>query len=202
MGILLLDKPKRRQAMSELKKCPNPTYTHQKDSFLLGSRIIVEVEGGLARVVCLECGCSTGWWETEQEAIEAWNRRADSVDISKGRYAYYTDRDGEHKVFITELSGNSAQVMFSDGDLLEIPTSSLMPKATPTQSGTVDIVEAGFDKIKERSAWLRLQWTPKKDYTPEMASHTLILELLDTIDLLTSVKTLASLEKRGRESHE
>lgn len=56
--------------MLELKSCPHCN----------GSGRIVSVSGFKSdryRVACEECGASTCYHDTEQEAVSAWNRRAD-----------------------------------------------------------------------------------------------------------------------------
>lgn len=56
--------------MLELKSCPHCN----------GNGRIVSVSGFKSdryRAVCEECGASTRECETEQEAVSAWNRRAD-----------------------------------------------------------------------------------------------------------------------------
>ena len=57
--------------MSELKPCP-----------FCGNTPMLRNDAGEWRVECSgpECDClpSTWWYESEEEAIEAWNRRAEA----------------------------------------------------------------------------------------------------------------------------
>ena len=54
--------------MIELKPCP----------FCGGSAFILKSGSGdlLPWVTCIKCGAETGYYETVEKAIEAWNRRA------------------------------------------------------------------------------------------------------------------------------
>ena len=69
--------------MTELKPCP----------FCGGDKVAtIPCEGGFY-VVCYDilhstgegCGSSSGWHETEQKAIEAWNRRVPDVNIEMAK---------------------------------------------------------------------------------------------------------------------
>lgn len=55
--------------MSELKHCP----CCKGEAKLLKT-------GHAPRVYCTECRLNTGGCETEEEAVEKWNRRADDAD--------------------------------------------------------------------------------------------------------------------------
>ena len=56
--------------MNELRKCPSCG----------GEAESIEVfPGRFCAVVCPHCGVETAYYETAEEAIEAWNRRADDA---------------------------------------------------------------------------------------------------------------------------
>ena len=67
---------------TKLKPCP----------FCGGEDVMTMLCGDGYYVVCYSrnkgkgCGSSTGWHETEQEAIESWNRRTnDEMEIKPGK---------------------------------------------------------------------------------------------------------------------
>lgn len=62
----------------ELKPCPLCTGKGK-----LGKRSCYKAHP--FEVFCLECGCRTLLWATEQEALTAWNTRAESPEIAELR---------------------------------------------------------------------------------------------------------------------
>ena len=58
--------------MEELKPCP-----------FCGAKATLWREGGVDRPYHILCGCGgrVGWFETREEAIEAWNRRTESEEL-------------------------------------------------------------------------------------------------------------------------
>lgn len=93
--------------MSELKLCPHCN----------GSGRIVSVSGFKSdryRVVCEQCGASTRECDTEQEAVSAWNMRADGwipvderlpeksgeyICLSRTAIRHVLDYSAKHKKF-------------------------------------------------------------------------------------------------------
>jgi Lar family restriction alleviation protein len=63
--------------MAELKPCPFCGATDNK-KLRPTSGVELSREEGIFQVFCWECGASSGYFRTEQEAIEAWNRRVDN----------------------------------------------------------------------------------------------------------------------------
>lgn len=58
--------------MDKLKPCP----------FCGGSDLrIIEAHWIKSAVICKQCGSASGCYDTEQQAIEAWNRRVENGDV-------------------------------------------------------------------------------------------------------------------------
>lgn len=67
--------------MAELKSCPFCGEKHEGDKIpASGVVVCTHHETGAFGVMCLNCGASSDWYETEKEARRRWNRRVQEKD--------------------------------------------------------------------------------------------------------------------------